>query len=140
MGNQFDKLIDNANQYSEYMSSIASHARGSLYLTMSSQKEEIEDETRILKVRHISAINSMLGKMKEWSKAFHLSVFFKDRILEERVDVDTSINPESTRFYALESGLIQKVSINQSGLTIDSPFSFTDRIDIIREELYDECK
>lgn len=140
MGNQFDKLIDNSDQYSEYMSSIASHARGSLCLSMSSQKEEQEDETRLLKVRHISAINSILGKIKEWSKAYHLSVLFKDRILEERVDVDTSINPGSTRLYALETGLTQKVSVNQSGLTIDSPFSFTDRIDIVREELYDECK
>ena len=133
----FDRLTNNAELYTAYMSSIASHERGSSFLALSSQKEVEEDEDRLMKLRHITAINGLLARIREWSKAHHLDVSFADKTPETMIAVDTSVNPVHVKLYTLTDGSIYPVAVNQSGLTIDSPFSFTNRIDIVREELYD---
>ncbi len=137
MGALFYRLTDNADQYSDYMSSIATHARGASMLTLSNEKEAVESDIRANKLKHIVAINILLAKIRGWNKAFHLNVHFTDRILEERITVDTNKNPSDTENYALGSGISYPVSLNRSGMTIDSPFSFVRGFSISREEIYD---
>lgn len=140
MKNALNKLVDNADDYSEYMGAIASHVRGSSYMNLSSRKKYFYSEEHNLKYKHIRAINALLGKLKNWSKAYHLEVDFTAKRPDTRVEMDTALPPAECRLYSFEAGESYSVGINNSGMTIQSPLSFASKIEILREELYDdEC-
>lgn len=136
--NGFNKLVENAGNYSAYMSGIASHSRGSSYLNISSRKRYFSETEHFLKYKHIKAINILLAKLSTWSRAYHLDVDFTFRRPETRVDVDISIAPVENKMYAFEVGKTYPVAINHSGMTMESPYRFASRIEIVREELYDD--
>lgn len=135
--NAFNKLVDNAGQYSDYMSGIASHSRGRSYLALTSRKRHRSDVEHYSKYKHIKAINILLGKLNAWSKAFQLNVDFTSKRPDSRVVVDTSIAPIENKVYLFESGASYDVAINHSGMTMKSPYCFAKKIEIVREELYE---
>ena len=138
MKNAFNALVDNADNYSTYMSEIASHSRGSSYMNLSSRKKHYVDTEHSSKYKHIKAINILLGKLISWSKAYHLNVDFTSKRTDVKVDVDVSVAPSENKLYALEVGNSYDVEVNNSGMKVQSPFNFTERIEILREELYDD--
>ncbi len=134
----FNKLIDNADDYSKYMSAIASYARGASYLELSSHKKSFLNEGHYLIYKHIRAINMMLSKLKGWSKAYHLSLDFTSKYPDTEIEIDVTQPPLESKVYAISSGDFYPVAINNSGMDMISPFSFTVGIEIHREELYDD--
>lgn len=138
MRSLFNKLIDNAEGYSKYISAIATYSKGASYLNLSEAKEEYLDREYKARYKHIKAINSLLRKLMVWSKAFYLDVDFDSGKSETYVDIDTMKDPIECRYYSFETGEIYLVEINNSGINMESPFSFVKKIEIIREELYDD--
>ena len=134
----FNKLTDNAKEYSRYLSDIISHSRGYSYLNLSERKKHYEESNRTLKYKHIKAINMFLEKIRRWSKAYYLKVDFESNHIDERTTVDISILPTESRLYTFEFGSSYPVEVNNSGTYIDSPFAFVTKLKIIREELYDD--
>ena len=134
----YNKLVENAGDYSAYMSAIASHSRGCSYLDLSNRKKYASSSAHFSKYKHIKAINVLLGKLKAWSKAYHLNVDFTTKRPETRVDIDTTIAPLENKLYSFATGDIYPVAINNSGMSMDSPYPFAGQIAIIREELYED--
>lgn len=136
--NKFNQLVERAGDYSIYMSSIASHSRGCSYRNISTQKKNYSNSEHNSKYRHIKAINVLLGKLGIWSKAYHLNVDFSSRRPDVRMEIDTSVSPSENKLYAFEAGTPCLVAVNGSGMTMESPYDFAARIEIVREELYDD--
>lgn len=134
----FNKLIDNADEFSQYMSAIASHSRGSSYLSLSSRKKFFHNEEHYSRYKHIKAINLMLSKLNVWSRAYQLDVDFITKHPGTRIELDITQTPFENKLYEINSGDFYSVAVNNSGMNMDSPFNFIDRIEIDREELYDD--
>ena len=134
----FNELEDDADQYTKYLSSIASHSRGIAHLDLSSRLQITEEEQKDDRFVHIRAINAFLGRLKQWGKAQHLNLDLESRRPDSRITVDTTVSPADNKLYVFEAGKYSPVEINHSGLTMQSPYSFTKKIEILREELYDD--
>lgn len=136
--NAYNKLVESAGDYSAYMSGIASHARGCSYLNISDRKKYAADVDHFSKYKHVKAISVMLGKLRAWSRAYHLNVDFASKRPETRVDVDVTVAPVENKLYSFATGELYPVAINHSGMSMSSPYPFASRIAIIREELYED--
>lgn len=134
----YNRLVENAGDYSSYMSAIASYSRGRSYLNLSNQKKSASSSAHFSKYKHIKAINILLGKLKAWSKAYHLNVDFTTKRPETRAEIDTTVAPRENKLYSLATGDTYPVAINNSGMSMDSPYPFVKQIAIIREELYED--
>lgn len=134
----FKQLTEQTEDYSVYMSSIGSHQRGSSYLNLSRRQKHRSSMEHGTKYRHITAINHLLGRLRKWSKAYRLDVDFSSARPEAQVDVDTTVTPAENKIYAFDAQAAYSVAINSSGMTMESPYAFASRIEIIREELYDD--
>ena len=137
INNAFNKLVDSASEYSSYMSAIASHSRGVSYLTQSTKMRYSFGETHDLGYTHIKAIDIMLRKLRTWNKAYHLNVDFASRRPDTRKEIDTNIPPAENDLYSIENGVSHPIEVNRSGMVINAPISFASRIEITREELYE---
>lgn len=134
----FNRLTENASDYSRYLSDIASHSRGRSYLNLSRRKKHKAENAHYAKYKHIKAINLFLSKLRMWSTAFHLTVDFDAGSIDEDAVVDITLSPTQNSMYTFESGNVYAVPVNNSGAVIESPFSFADKFEIVREELYDD--
>jgi len=134
----FNKITDNASEYSKYLSNIASHQRGHSYLGLSKRKKYKVDNAHYSKYKHIKAIDILLSKLKAWSTAYHLKTDFVTPIIDEDATVDVYVAPTKNNMYTFETGSSYSVPVNNSGVTIESPFCFVEKLVIVREELYDD--
>lgn len=134
----FNQLTERAGDYSTYMSGIGSHQRGSSYLDISSQKKSHSSMEHNLKYRHIMAINALLRQLRKWSQAYRLDVDYSSVRPETQVDVDVTTAPVNNKAYAFDTQTPHFVAINHSGMAMESPYAFASRIEIVREELYDD--
>lgn len=136
----FNKITNNATDYSRYMSDIVSHSRGHSYLNLAARKKRYIEDAHSLKYKHIQAINLFLEKIRSWTKAYYLDVDFNTNYIDEYASVDISMSPTESKMYTFEYGSTYPVEINNSGTFIESPFSFIQKLEIVREELYDDDK
>jgi len=132
----FNKVAETTYQYKDYVSNIASHSRCVSYFDISDSKRESITDIHEMRHNHIKAINIMLRKIKNWSKAYHLDVDFDSVRITQPVTIDTKIAPIENRLYAFESGVSYPIEVNHSGVMLESPYGFASRIEIYREELY----
>jgi hypothetical protein len=138
MKNLFNNIISNASCYSVYLSSVASHSRGISYLKMANRKKIKFDDLQFVKYGHIKNANVFLTQIKNWSKGYYLDIDFDNPRINKKLDINISENPFSSEMYTFEYGENYQVSLNDSGNTIDAPFSFVEKLEITREELYDD--
>jgi Bacterial cell division membrane protein len=134
----FARLVDNTDSYSEYMSDVVSQSRGCSYLDICSRKKNILDSQHYLKYKHINAIDALLKRLKEWCIAYHLDVDFSTLRGDYHLQVDTTVAPAHTKMYCFDDSETYDLTVNNSGILIESPFPFSKHIDVIREELYDD--
>lgn len=137
----FNELTEQAGDYSTYMSRIGSHQRGSSYLDVSTRKKGRSGAEHSMKYRHITAINLLLGKLRKWGKAYRLEVDYTTPRPEnpaQAVEVDVTAAPMDNRAYAFDAQTVYPVAVNRSGMWMESPYPFAGRIEIVREELYDD--
>jgi hypothetical protein len=67
-----------------------------------------------------------------------LKVDFDNPSINERMAVNMSESPFTSSIYTFEHGDVYPVLVNNSGEQIESPFSFVKKLEITREELYDD--
>ena len=134
----FNKITDNASEYSRYLSNIASHQRGHSYLALSKRKKYKVGNAHYAKYKHIKAIDIFLSKLKAWSTAYHLKTDFVSPIIDEDATVDVFLSPTKNGMYTFETSSSYAVPVNNSGETVESPFCFAEKLEIVREELYDD--
>lgn len=135
----FHQLIERAEDYSSYMSGIGSHQRGSSYLELSSRIKRRSGREHGEKYKHIAAINVLLSRLGKWSQAFRLDVDLTSGRPDSRVDVDVQIPPAQNKLYTFDvQSPCADVAINSSGMVMGSPYPFASRIEIAREELYED--
>lgn len=133
------QLVDNADDYSEYMSAIASLARGTSYLKYSTKRKNSFVSAHSANYKQLRMISSQVSKLKAWSRAFHLDVDFrKGDGRPSSAASDTIREISENKRYALEVGELYQAEVNNSGLFIDTPFSFVNSVTVAREELYDD--
>ncbi len=134
----FNRITNNAAEYSRYMSDIVSHSRGHSYMNLSARKKHYNSGVDVLRYRHIRAINLFLDRIRAWSKAYYLKIDFEPVFVDENISVDVSVTPTESKMYTFEFGSSYPVEVNNSGMFIDAPFSFIEKLEIVREELYDD--
>lgn len=132
------RTADSAATYSRYMGDIASCMRGNSFLTWVKRKNYFRDEAQYYKRNHLLALSAFLAKLKEWSTAFHLTVSFEMGEMGEDFVMDTDLSPRVNPLYTFEDRCTYSVPVNKTGDTLESPFGFVQRMNIKREELYDD--
>ena len=133
------EVSHNASLYSDFFSNVASHVHGSSYINQMRQKRIKRDTAYYFKQKHIKAIDMFLSKLSLWSTAFHLDVDLKSvEAIELADDEPDSINYDS--LYSFDVGKDFVVPLNHIGIDIASPFGFIERLEIEREEVYDDDK
>jgi hypothetical protein len=138
MASAFNKLVDNASVYSKYLSTIASHSKGSSYLNLSKERKHINTDMINVSKKHLKAINILLSKIKRWSICHHINIDLDSSINEDYIYFDISTSPNSNIFYSFEDGNVYPVMLNKNGYSLQSPIEFIKQVDIIREEIYDK--
>jgi hypothetical protein len=134
--NVVGEISHNASAFSDFLSSVASHIHGCSYLNTMEQNREKRDSSYYFKQKHIKAIDIFLSKLSMWSSALHIKV---DLTSVDAIDLmdDLDGDGDYDSLYSFDVGNGFAVPLNQSGINIDSPFGFVERIEIEREEVYD---
>lgn len=129
-------LSYNAVKFSEFFSDVASHIHGCAYLNIMDQNRKKHDSTYYFKQKHIKSIEIFLSKLSLWSSALHIKVDINSvDAIELLEDSDDEIDYDS--LYSFDTGKDFLVPLNHVGIDIHSPFQFVERIEIEREEIYD---
>ena len=124
MRDSFQRLSKSSDDYSKYLSAVVSHSRGATYLDISSEKTEVTGDEEQSKYRHVKAINSLLAKIKGWSRAHHLQIDFVSPRTESYQKVDTSIRPGDSRLYAIEAADEYEIDVNKFRNEVSCSVSF----------------
>ena len=134
----FNRITENASNYSSYLSAIASDCRANSFLHITERIRLRQNNSHHSKFKLMKSIDLMLYKIKMWSKAFYLCPDFS-MVLPDNKDVwDINIQMIEQSLYITANEKKAKVEVNSSGSYIDSPFDFVTELDIVREELYDD--
>lgn len=136
--NAFNRLTNSARNYSDYLTAIVSHSRGVSYLDIAEGMERGQDDLKVVKLRHIRSIDILLERIREWGTAYHLRLDYDAPVSEESYKVNIMDEPSENGLYTFDMGSIYPVSVNRTGFSINSPFGFITRLEILREELYDD--
>lgn len=132
------KLTTNAVEQGRYISSIVSHSRGCSYIDLSQRKKLVSDTSISEKYKHIRAINEFISRIRGWTRAFGVDVDFDYSVDDMESMMDISSSPTENTLYTFETGGSYHVPLNTSGEFLDSPFGFAEKLEITREELYDD--
>ena len=133
------EISHNASAFSNFLSSVASHIHGRSYLNILEKKREKRDSSYYFKQKHVKAIDILLSKLSLWSSALHVKVDLSSVDAIELIDdLDGDVDYDS--LYSFDVGKDFAVPLNRSGIDIGSPFGFVERIEIEREEVYDNDK
>ena len=96
------------------------------------EKRRKKDSSYYFKQTHLKSIDVLQNKISLWSSAMHIKVDLKSvdaiELVDEMIDYD-----ELYSFAKREHA----VPLNQSGATVNSPYSFVEQLIIEREEVYD---
>ena len=85
-------------------------------------------------LRHRKAIGLLLEKLKFWGAAAGVEIR-TDAALFTQKEEDPDLDYNG--LYSLQSNREFDVPIGKSGFTMKAPFSFVERLDITRKEVYD---
>lgn len=133
------ELSHNASAFSDFLSSVASHIHGRSYLNIMKEKRQKRDSSYYFKQKHVKAIDIFLSKLSLWSSALHVKVDMKSVDAIELID-DLAGDIDYDSLYSFDVGKDFVVPLNRIGSDIESPFGFIERIEIEREEVYDNDK
>ena len=129
------KITGNSPAYSNFLSSIASYMHGSSYLAVWHKKKSEYGSSYYAEKRYIESAKALLAKISRWSLALHAKVDMNvtdlqsEEIFIERDGFDS--------VYSLGTDKMTNIPINKIGTYIESPFEFVERLEIEREEAYD---
>lgn len=130
------ELSQNATNYSEFLSAIASHIHGSSYLDLMKKKKVKRDSSYFFRQKHLKAIEIFISKLSLWGSSFHLNLDMNSVEVADLMEEDNEIVNYDI-LYSLDTGKEYDVPLNEIGVDIQSPYSFVTRLLIEREEIYD---
>lgn len=133
-------VAEDGQLFSNYMSRIASYMHGTSFLTVMKRKQDMGEEALSDKKKHIQALQDFFGELKEWCRAYHIQMYFDSMSMDEEQTVDTGLPPEKNLMYTFPIEEESLVEVNHTGDTIQSPFGFIRKLNMIREELWDDTK
>ena len=137
--NVLGEISHNATAFSDFLSSVASHIHGRSYLNTMEKNRQKRDSSYYFRQKHLKSIDIFLSKLSLWSSALHVKVDLKSVDAIELIDdMDGEVDYDS--LYSFDVGRNFVVPLNRIGMDIESPFGFIKRIEIEREEVYDNDK
>lgn len=139
VGSAVTRISEDSSLFSKYMSSIASYAHGNSYLTIMRRKRFLKDEAQFYKQNHLTALSAFLEELETWGTAFHSPIDPAAVDVNDELTVDTEISPWRNTMYTFETNTSYHVPVNHTGDMVEAPFGFVKRLEIIREELYDDA-
>lgn len=133
------EMSKNARLYTDFLGDIASHIHGASYLRMVEMKKEELSKDISIKKSHVNFIEEFRNRLSLWSSALRLSVDM-NAIDEREFAVDHS-EIDFNRLYSISyDNSYKNIPLNDSGFTMRSPFSFVTKLNINREEVYDNVR
>ena len=130
------ELSQNATNYSEFLSAIASHIRGSSYLDLMKKKKVKRDSSYYFRQKHLKAMEIFLSKISLWGSAFHVNLDLDSVEMIDFMEEDND-NINFDVLYSFDAGKEYEVPLNESGVNVKSPYAFVRQLLIEREEVYD---
>lgn len=134
------RVAENTAAFSDYMTEIASHIRGSSYLTMAARQEQHQDEDLTRKKNHLAALARYLQTLQGWCRAFYLPVDADRADPEDDTLVRAEVPPSRNELYTLEGETRRTLPVNGGVAAVESGLDFVRCLQITREELYDDAK
>lgn len=131
------RLSQNVANYANFASDIASYARGKNYLEILGRKKFMMENSYSDLQKHYRAANAFVEKIREWGIAFFLDINH-DIELSGSVYIDTDTEPQRNVLYSFEESGEYLIPLNTSGNHVTAPFAFISRLEINREELYED--
>jgi len=131
------KLHNNVSLYSDYMSGIATHARGSSFLRTVQKQKMLKENSYTSKQKHIRDINMFIANLEDWHVAFYCKKEQNESAEKQSVFIDTETPSIANHFYTFDYGMSYQVPLDNTGDMLESPVNFIDKFFIEREGLYD---
>lgn len=135
--NHVHDLTQNMALYTDFVSDMVSYSRGCSYLDILKKRNYAAENSYSALEQHLRAAASLLGRIARWGRACYLQMDGAEGA-EERLVLDTEIPPQYNPMYTFETGKEYQVPLNESGERVISPFGFVRKLEIIREELYED--
>jgi len=103
------------------------------------QKRRKRDSSYYFKQTHLKSIDALIGKLSLWASALHVELDLRSvDAIELAEDGDGGIDFDA--LYAFGGSNTYAVPVNETGVTISSPFEYVEQICIEREEVYDDVR
>lgn len=134
---EFATVKDDNNLYSDYMSEIASHSRGSSFLYIMRNKKRRKNRLIMLQHSYLDMLNDLQQHVFMWSAANYITLNTSSQYAE-KIKIPDNMTRESLAAKILGMDESYDLPINYTGDTISSPFSFIERLELIREVEYDD--
>lgn len=131
------QMENTGTAYSRFLSSVGSYMKGSSYLNILRRKMFKREDLTIQKRKHLRNINEFMLRLEEWGRSVYINCDY-DSADQDEIEYDATNIPNFDSLYTLASGKNFKVPMNEGGHMMNSPFSFIDKLEVIREELYDD--
>lgn len=130
------KITAHSGLYSQFLSGIASHSRGSSYLQILKRKKFSLNYMQESVRKHMKAIEMTLNTLEKWNRAFYFSDIFEPVYTDDEFNMD--VEPADNRLYSFYTGKNYECELNKTGDKVVTPFEFVEKLVLVREELYDE--
>ena len=124
-----------AEDYSSFLSGVASLLKGRTYLSMMHKKQTQRDGSFFFRHKHMKGIEILLDRIALWSTALQLKINM-DSVSAVRLEEDREVDYD--RIYSFPEADVE-IPLNNSGNTVDSPFAFIDQLIVEREEAFDDA-
>lgn len=130
-------LEHSAEAYSEFLSSVASYMKGSSYLNILRRKTFDEEDLSLKRRKDLRAVLDFKQKLEEWGKAVYVKFDYDDSDREE-IDYNSDNVPDLKTLFSISTDKVHKIPVNDSGNFMSTKYNFIEKIEVIREELYDD--
>jgi len=124
-----------AERYSRFLGDVATHMKGSSYLTTVEELESRKDDSFYAKKKHLAYIESFLGNLAIWSESLHVDVDM-DSIDAMEDFLVSGRAVDYGELYVFDSGKDFRIPLNDSGVDVDSPYGFVKQLRIEREGVH----
>jgi len=128
----------NEKEYSKFVKNICFYSRGKDYIRVMYEQQNEKDDRLILLETHRTAVENFKGLVEKLGKAFLLDIKGTESSWRQSF-LNINIPPFNNVAYSFETDEEYEVRVNSSCGQLVSPFEFVERMNICREELYDDA-
>ena len=85
----------------------------------------------------MEAIDAFLARLERWNDAFHLNANFDKPAASRSSMLDIFKAPAENSMYQLDAEPGNEAEINNSGMSVMTPYAFVSRLILDREEVFE---